>query len=75
MQARDLFGVVVRTVGIAMIIYGLYDIFFLVIMAMGMEYESHHSTELVAWAAGFFLLLGVAIIGAAERIVRLAYRG
>jgi hypothetical protein len=74
MQARDLFGVVVRTLGVFSFIYALYDLFYLVTDLFGVEHKEHHGFMAVLVTATFFLLLGAALIGGAEPIVRLAYR-
>jgi hypothetical protein len=74
MQARDLFGVVIRTLGVFSFIYALYDLFYLVTDLLGVEHKEYHDPAAVLATAIFFLLVGTALIGGAEPIVRLAYR-
>jgi hypothetical protein len=75
MQARDLFGVIVRVIGVALIIYGLYDVFYLAMSAFGIDDgQEYYPIELIASAAGFFLVLGGVVICCADRIVGWAYR-
>lgn len=76
MQARDWFGVAVRLIGFALVIYGFYDLFYLVLHVAGIDtpHRSDYPIALIAAASVFFFGLGGAIMAKAELIVRLAYR-
>lgn len=76
MQARDWFGVAVRLIGFALVVYGIYDFFYLVLHVAGIDpsHRDEYPIALIAAASVFFFGLGGAIMAQAELIVRLAYR-
>lgn len=75
MQARDWFGVAVRLIGFALVIYGIYDLFYLVLHVVGIDASRRedYPITLIAAASVFFFGLGGAIMARAELIARLAY--
>jgi hypothetical protein len=66
MKPRDAFGVVVRVFGLSLMVYGIYGGPYL--LGVG---RSAIPAEFIFSA--FFLVLGLALILVAERVVRLAY--
>ena len=77
MSARDLFGVIVRTVGLVLCVYGLYVLvdgmwnLFLFLGSPGntaLRFGIHVLAPCVGWVGGGWLLMRWA-----DRIVRIAY--
>jgi hypothetical protein len=73
MQPRDLFGVSVRFLGLISCVYGVYDLFFAGAQLVGFQFHDDYPAGLVIITAGFFLVLGFALIRNAEWLVRIAY--
>ena len=81
MSPRDLFGVVVRTAGLLLCLYGLSVVFAIgwrvlvfTIFAQPQRYRPATMFLEVSYGAGW-LLLGFLLLSRADGIVRFAYRG
>lgn len=81
MKASDLFGVVVRTIGILIVLYSLYDFlsgfdsFLESLLSSGQEGDSGSASTLTYFVFGVpEFIVGVLCFFLADWIVRLAYR-
>lgn len=75
MTVKDIFGLIIRTVGLALIVFGAFDMVSLLFRLAGLETaHPEMSTVSVAVAAASFSILGVVVIVLANPITRLAYR-
>jgi hypothetical protein len=74
MSPRDLLGIVVRTTGLAFILFGCFDLFHLVAKVLGLDaYYSQYSAGLTALGFVFWSVSGIVIIVFAKEIVRFGY--
>ena len=81
MKASDIFGVAVRTIGLLVVLYGLYDIwggfdaFFENLLPSNQGGDSNSASTLSFFVFGIpEFILGVLLFFLADWIVRLAYR-
>jgi hypothetical protein len=81
MKASDLFGVVVRTIGILIVLYSLYDFlsgfdsFLESLLSSGQEGDSGSASTVTYFVFGVpEFIVGVLCFFLADWIVRLAYR-
>jgi len=68
-----MFGVIVRATGFGLIVFSLFDFVGLIMRVLGLPGHTDAAFESVLIAGGAYFLLGLAIICAADLIVRLAY--
>lgn len=76
MSARDAFGVVVRSVGFGCVVAGLLNAvnFVLAVLALPTGYSTvQYPISVTATAAIVWTFVGLAILGCARWIVRIAY--
>jgi hypothetical protein len=74
LTARDLFGVVVRTMGVVMVLWGLYTLAYVInVRAVNAPTEGQPVESFLITAA-FWLVAGTALLRG-EWLVRLAYGG
>jgi hypothetical protein len=73
MQARELFGVFVRTGGLVFVVFSFFDLLHFVTQLVGLTHPTLMSRLAVGLAAAFYFVVGVATICGAQRIVRLVY--
>ncbi len=73
MQARQVFGIIVRTTGFIGIVYSTFAFYHEAAKLVGISQSSHLGSVGEISAGAFFLLLGVVIIKSAEWITRFAY--
>jgi hypothetical protein len=73
MKPRDAFGVIVRAAGLGFFIAGVLDLGHLAIEYLGLPIHSGYQPALVLTAAGFWIVLGLALLAGAPLIVRLIY--
>lgn len=73
MQERQIFGIIVRTIGFIAAAYSTFASFHIVAKLVGISVPSHLSFAGEIAGGVFYLLLGVAIIKSAEWITRFAY--
>ena len=71
MAARDAFGVVVRTIGLLIVIFGVYTVLYLVADLAGLISGSHSRLSLLVFSA-MYLAAGMALIRG-EWVVNVAY--
>ena len=81
MKPSDLFGVVIRTIGILIVLYSLYDFlsgfdnFLENLLSSGQDGDSGSSSTLTYFVFGFpEFIVGVLCFFLADWIVKLAYR-
>ncbi len=72
MSGRNLFGVIVRTFGLFLILYGIYTVFYELVHFIGMPIQIHVPPRTALSFAGLYLVVGVVLIRA-EWVVRFAY--
>ena len=70
--ARDVFGIVVRTCGLAVAFWGLYTVYYLCSAAAISMPMGNYSQASMSTFAAFLLLVGVALLKG-EWLVRFAY--
>jgi len=73
MTARELFGVIVRAIGVFVAVYGTYTLSYTVAHFLYPEMPVHSSSAALAMAGGIYLLIGLLLLGCADLIVRFAY--
>ena len=73
MKPRDAFGVIVRAAGFGFVMAGLIDLGHVVVEFLGLPINSNYPPAVDLTAAGFWMVLGVAVLAGASRIVRLIY--
>ena len=73
MKPRDAFGVIVRAAGLGFLIAAVMDLGHLAIEYFGLPTHSSYQPALVLTAAGFWIVLGLALLAGAPLIVRLVY--
>lgn len=73
MTARDLLGVFVRLAGLVSILISLFDFYYVVVKALGIETNSKAALSLDVRGFVLYLALGIVLIIGANVIVRLAY--
>ena len=73
MKARQVFGVLVRTFGLTLTLYGLYDGFYTVMRLIGIPTPYQVAPLTTAVVGCVFLLVGVMLTRWAEWVVRFAY--
>ena len=73
MTPRELLGVFVRLIGLACLLFSLFDLYWLVVKLAGMP--THSDLTPVEGLRGFvsWLIVGLAILFGADWISRLAY--
>ena len=69
--ARDLFGVVVRTIGLLLLMWGAYSILYVGLMSLGMLNGGYSRANLISW--GIMLVVVGAAFLRGEWVVWLAY--
>ncbi len=74
MGERQIFGLIVRITGFGFSIYSVFFAFSAVAKLFNLSAPSRTTLPAVLLAFGVFLLIGVALMGTAEWIVRFAYR-
>ena len=72
MEAKDLFGVVVRTLGLLIITSGLWYLAYAVSQAAGVSEETYPTRDYVV-SGTLFTVLGVIQLLAAPVVVRVSY--
>lgn len=73
MTVRDIFGLLVRTMGLVLILYGLFEAVSLVMHVLGISTRPEIKTISVAAAAGGYIFVGLIVIMFAKPITWLAY--
>jgi hypothetical protein len=73
MPPKDLLGVFVRFGGLLLVLFGIFDLYFVFLKLFGLPTTSVRPVEQDAQAAIFYFILGFGIIFCAKWIVRLAY--
>ena len=73
MQAPDLFGVFVRVGGLGMIVVMGFDLFHVLLRLLGISYQETPPMAALLVGAGGWLFFGIALLGGADKIVRIAY--
>lgn len=75
MKARDLFGVIVRTIGLCAVLYSLWNLAFGVIAVFGLLGGSWAATRVVAYFTFGVpaLIIGILLMLLARPIVRICY--
>ena len=73
MKPRDAFGVIVRAAGFGFVLAGLIDLGHVAVEWLGFPVHSNYPAALALTAAGFWLVLGLAVLAGASLIVRLIY--
>ncbi len=73
MTVRDVFGLIVRLVGLAFIVCGLMDLAHVVSVLIGLPTQSNYPQSVTLAAAGFFFVLGAIFFAFANLITRLVY--
>jgi len=75
MKARDIFGIVIRTIGVAILLFGFWYLAFAVAQVGGMPQET--PGEMAAYFTSGIpaVLIGVLFLRCARQIVRFSYPG
>ena len=73
MTARDIFGLIVRVIGLGLIVFGVFYLFPVATILLGLPFPSRFSASANALAAAFFLILGAIFILGAKPITRVVY--
>lgn len=73
MTARELFGVVVRAIGVFVGVYGAYTLSYTVAHLVYPEMPVHSSSAALATAGAIYLLIGIFLLKFADLIVRFSY--
>jgi len=72
-KARDIFGLIVRLCGFALIAYGVVFIVFTLAKLVGLPSRTLYSTSEETVAAVIYIVTGIAFLLGAELLTRLAY--
>ncbi len=75
MQAWDVFGVVVRTLGLLLLLYALTLFTIVAIRLLGLQVESRQTLAVDAVLLVIYSAAGLAMLFGAPRIVRALYAG
>ena len=75
MKARDIFGIVIRTFGVAILLFGFWYLAFAVAQACGMPQETHGEMAAYFTSGIPAVLLGILFLRCARQIVRFSYPG
>ena len=73
MRPRDAFGVIVRAAGFGCVLAGVIDLGHVAVESLGLPIHSNYLAVVTLTAAGFWMLLGLAVLAGASLIVRLVY--
>ncbi|MEA2824941.1 MAG: hypothetical protein QOF03_1423 [Alphaproteobacteria bacterium] len=73
MRPRDVFGVIVRTVGLVVILYAIILILMAIARFSGLTVATQQTAVVDALFGAIYLFLGCGLIFGAESIVRAAY--
>ena len=73
MSVRNVFGLIVRVMGLALVLFGLLDLASLPLHLMGLSARPDVKAPQLAAAAVTYLVTGVAVICLANLITRLVY--
>ena len=74
MQARDVFGLVIRIGALVFLGFSLYDAFWVLAKLVGLEMPSTRSLSTIVAATIFFAVLAVAGLLGADRLADFSYR-
>ena len=75
MKARDIFGIVIRTFGVAVLLYGFWYLSFAVAHACGMPQERPDDMAAYFTSGIPAVLLGIVLLRCARQLVRFSYPG
>ena len=73
MEAKELFGVVVRTLGLVIVLYGSWNVVFGFGRLARAIASSRNPTRLYFFTGVFFIVVGVLLISGADSIVAASY--
>jgi hypothetical protein len=73
MAVQDIYGLIVRSLGLAPILWGLFYVVTLVLHLAGLSAHPERALQPIAGAAVCYVLLGFLIIVSAKPITRLVY--
>ncbi len=73
MTPREVFGLIVRTMGLGLILAACFDLYGMVVKLAGVESQSQGTLGEYVAATVCFTLMGLVLLYAAERIVTLVY--
>ena len=73
MQERQIFGLIVRTLGMLFFIYSTSFLFYLAEKMVGAPQPTRLSLTADVVGFGLYFVLGLTLLRAADRIVRFAY--
>ena len=75
MKARDIFGIVIRTLGVFILLFGLWYLVYAIAGACGAPEDSPGEIAAYFTAGIPGVLIGVLVLRCARRIVRFSYPG
>jgi hypothetical protein len=73
MKPSDAFGVIVRVAGLGFLLASIIDLAHLAFERLGLPVSSSYQRGPIATAAGFYFVVGIALIAGAGLITRLIY--
>jgi len=73
MTVKDIFGLIVRTMGLVMILFGLFDLAYVAAKLLGLPLPSRYPVSVDAISSAFYFIIGIAVILSATLITNLIY--
>ena len=74
MRARDIFGIIVRTVGLFLFLYSIWNLAFGIVWVLGFWGRSHPDAAIAYFTFGVpALIVGMLLMLRGRQIVRLCY--
>lgn len=73
MTVRDVFGLIVRLAGLGLIVMGIFNSLGGLLVAVGLPMQGSYPLRDVVAGALLWFVVGIALIGLAEQITKLAY--
>jgi hypothetical protein len=73
MMIKDIFGLIVRTLGLFASVWGAYDIIFAIVESAGLTDTAHRPPEVHATFGFLWVILGAVIMRNAGKVVNFAY--
>jgi len=73
MRSRDCFGVVVRSLGLVIVLLGVYNVFTSLYLPLDPDFPHRHLAVGGLVVAAFFGLVGLALMRGATSLVRFCY--
>jgi hypothetical protein len=73
MKARDIFGIIVRAVGLGFMVMALFNLYYVFAKLMGLPIVPRYPISVDLSSAGFYVVISLVFLFGAKVIVRLIY--